>query len=94
MVINKVIFNSNLTECEVLKKKIKGLYSSLIYRVYKDLRNTGSILRMPGSGRKEKIDDNKFELIKDMLKEDNTLTALAIKKKLSNKEVEIYTSKI
>ena len=65
-----------------MKKEIKGLHSSLIYRVYKDLRNTGSILRMPGSRRKEKIDDNNFELIKDILKEDNTLTALARKKEV------------
>ena len=48
----KSFYWANLTESEVLQKEIKGLYSSLVYRIFKNLRNTGSILRRSGSERK------------------------------------------
>ena len=60
----------NLTESEVLQKEIKGLHSSLVYRIFKSLRNTGLNLRRLGSGRKEKIDDEKFKMIMEILKVD------------------------
>ena len=37
------------------KKEIKGLHSSLVYRIFKNLRNTGSILRRPGQEEKKKL---------------------------------------
>ena len=42
-------------------KKIKRLHSSIVYRILKNLSNTGSILRRPGSVRKEKIEDEKYK---------------------------------
>ena len=74
------------------KKEIKGLHSSLVYRIFKNLRNSGSILRRFGSGRKEKIDDEKFKMIMEMLKEDYTLSALNIQIKLIYKGVNVSAS--
>ena len=52
-------------------------------------RNTGSILRRPGSGRKNKIDDEKFKMIIEMLKEVNTLSAFDIQKELIDNGVSV-----
>ena len=90
----KSFYWANLTESEVLQKEIKGLHCSLAYRIFKNLRNTGSILRRPGSGRKEKIDDEKFKMIMEILKVDNTSSALDIQKKLIDKGVNVSTSTI
>ena len=91
MIINKIFYWTNLSESEVLQKEIKGLHSSLVYRIFKNLRNTGSILRRPGPERKEKIDDEKFKMIVEILKVDNTLSALDIQKKLIDKGVNVST---
>ena len=66
-------YESNLTESEVLNKKIKGLAKTTIYRVYKRLRETGTIDRQLGSGRKNIINETSLDKIKQILKEDNTL---------------------
>ena len=41
--------------------------------VYKRLRETGTIDRQLGSGRKNVINETSFDKIKQILKEDNTL---------------------
>ena len=66
-------YEANLTESEVLNKKIKGLAKTTIYRVYKRLRETWTIDRHLGSGRKNIINETSFDKIKQILKEDNTL---------------------
>ena len=52
-------------------------------------RNTGSILRSPGPERKDKIDDEKYKMIIEMLKEVNTLSAFDIHKKLIDNGVSV-----
>ena len=42
----------------------------------------------------EKVEDGEFKIITEMLKEDNTLSALEIKKKLIDKWVNVSISKI
>ena len=75
------MFLANLKESEILHKEIKGPHNCLvILNIQK--RNTGSILRRPGPGRKDKIDDEKYKMIIEMLKEVNTLSAFYIHKKL------------
>ena len=54
-IINKIFYWANLNKNEVLQKEIKGLHSSLVYRIFTNLRNAASILRRAGSGRKEKL---------------------------------------
>ena len=78
----------------ISKKKLKDFIVLLYTEYSKNLRNTGSILRRPGSGRKEKIDDEKFKMIMEILKGDNTLSALDIQKKLIDKGVNVSTSTI
>ena len=93
-IINKIFYWTNLIESEVPQTEIKGLHSSLEYRIFKNLRNTGSILRRLGSGRIEKVDDKKFKMIMEMLKVDNTLSALDIQKKIIDKGVNLSVSTI
>ena len=83
-----IMFLANLTESEILHKEIKGPHNCLvILNIQK--RNTGSILRSPGPGRKDKIDDEKYKMIIEMLKEVNTLSAFYIHKKLIDNGVSV-----
>ena len=91
----KFFYWANLTESEVFQKeKLKDFIVVLYTEYSKNLRNTGSILRRPGWGRKEKIDDEKFKMIMEILKVDNTLSALDIQKKIIDKGVNVSTSTI
>ena len=55
-----------------------------ICRVFKKLRETGTIIRKPVSGRKSKIQDDILEKVKAILKDDNTLSAGEIQQKLED----------
>ena len=48
----------------------------------------------PGSGRKSKIKDYVFKLIKEQLKADNTLSLTEIRQKLEAQEIKISDSSI
>ena len=78
----KLFFEANLSEAEVCSKKIKGLSITTIYRVFKKLRETGTINRKPRSGRKSKIQDDIFDKVKAILKDDYTLSTGEIQQKL------------
>ena len=47
------LYEANLSEVEVLKKNIKGLSKATVYRIFKKIRESGTIDRRPGSGRKK-----------------------------------------
>ena len=64
----KSFFETNLSEAEVCSKKIKGLSRTAIYRVFKKLRETGTVSSKSGSGRKSKIHDEIFEKVKEIQK--------------------------
>ena len=49
----KSFCEANLSEVEVLKKNIKGLSKATVYRIFKKIRESGTIDRRPGSGRKK-----------------------------------------
>ena len=49
----KSFYEANLSEVEVLKKNIKGLSKATVYRIFKKIRESGTIDRRPGSGRKK-----------------------------------------
>ena len=49
----KSFYKANLSEVEVLKKNIKGLSKATVYRIFKKIRESGTIDRRPGSGRKK-----------------------------------------
>ena len=90
----KSFFEANLSEAEVCSKKIKGLSRTTIYRVFKKLRETGTISRKPGSGRKSKIQDDIFDKVKAILKDDNTLSAGEIQQKLEEQGIRVSNSSI
>ena len=71
----KSFIDANLSEAEVCSKKIKGLPRTTMHRVLKKLRETGTISRKPGSGRKSQIRDDIFEKVKAILNDDNTRRA-------------------
>ena len=89
----KSFFEANLSEAEVCSKKVKGLSRTTIYRVFKKkLRETGTISRKPGSGRKSKIQDDIFDKVKAILKDDNTLSAGEIQQKLEEQGIRVSNS--
>ena len=90
----KSFFEANLSEAEVCSKKNKGLSRTTIYRVFKKLRETGTISRKPGSGRKSKIQDDIFDKVKAILKDDNTLSAGEIQQKLEEQGIRVSNSSI
>ena len=90
----KSFFEANLSEAEECSKKIKGLSRTTIYRVFKKLRETGTISRKPGSGRKSKIQDDIFDKVKAILKDDNTLSAGEIQQKLEEQGIRVSNSSI
>ena len=49
----KSFYEANLSEVKVLKKNIKGLSKATVYRIFKKIRESGTIDRRPGSGRKK-----------------------------------------
>ena len=49
----KSFYEANLSEVEVLKKNIKGLSKATVYRIFKKIRESETIDRRPGSGRKK-----------------------------------------
>ena len=57
----KSFFEAYFSEAEVCIKKFKGLSRTTIYRVFKKLRETGTISRKLESGRKSKIQNDIFE---------------------------------
>ena len=77
-----------------MQQKIKGLSSATIYRVKKKLRETGTIIRKPGSGRKNKIQDDIFEKVKAILKDDNTVSAGEIQQKYKEQVIRFSNSSI
>ena len=77
-----------------LKKNIKGLSKVTIYRIFKKIRESGTIDRRPGSGRKNRILDHDFEKIKQLLKEDNTLSTEEIQQKMDGQGIKVSNSTI
>ena len=49
----KSFYEANLSEVEVLKKNTKELSKATVYRIFKKIRESGTIDRRPGSGRKK-----------------------------------------
>ena len=90
----KSFFEANLSETEVFSKKIKGLSRTTIYRVFKKLRETGTIIRKPGSRRKSKIQDDIFEKVKAILKDDNILSVGETQQKLEEQWIRVSNSSI
>ena len=90
----KSFFEANLSEAEVCSKKIKGLSRTTIYRVFKKLRETDTIIRKPGSGGISKIQDDIFVKVKGILKDDNTLSAVEIQQKLEEQGIRVSNSSI
>ena len=71
----KSFFETNLSDAEVRSKKINGLSRTKIYQILKKLRETDTINRKPESGRKCKNQDDIFEKVKAILKDDSILSA-------------------
>ena len=71
----KSFFEANLFEAEVCSKKIKGLSRTKIYRVFKKTQRNWQNKQELRSERKNKIQDDIFEKVKAILKDDNTLNA-------------------
>ena len=90
----KSFFEANLSEAEVCSKKIKGLSRKKIYRVFKKLWEIGTIIKKSESGRKNKIQDDIFEKVKAILKDDNTLSAREIQQKLEEQGVRVSNNSI
>ena len=70
-------------------KNIKGLSKATVYRIHHKLRTSGTVDRMPGSGRKSKIQDDVFEQIREQLKADNTLSSTEIRQKLDAQGIKV-----
>ena len=90
----KSFFEANFSEADVCSKKIIGLSRTTIYRIFKKLRKTGTIRRKPGSGRKNKIQDDIFEKVKSILKDDNTLSSGETQQKLKEQGIRLSNSSI
>ena len=90
----KSFFEANFSKAEVCSNKIKGLSRTTIYRVFKQLKETDTISRKPWSGRKSKIQDDIFEKIKAILKDDKTLSAGEIQHKLEELGISVSNSSI
>ena len=54
-IVIKSFFDANISETEVCSNKIKGLSKTSIYRVFKQLRETGTIIRKLVSEKKVKF---------------------------------------
>ena len=90
----KSFFEANLSEAKVCSKKIKGLLRTTIFRVFKQLRETGTKSRKPGLWRKSKIQDKIFEKVKAILKNDNALIAREIQQKLEEQGIRESNSSV
>ena len=90
----KSFFEANLSEAKVCSKKIKGLSRTTIYRVFKKIRKTGTISRKPESRRTSKIQDDIFEKVKAILKDDNTLNGWEIQQKLEEQGIRVSNRSI
>ena len=75
-------------------RKLKAYREQQYIESLKKLRETGTISRKPGSGRKSKIQDDIFEKVKAILKDDSTLSAGEIQQKLEEQGIRVGNSSI
>ena len=69
--------------------KLKAYREQQYIESLKKLRETGTISRKPGSGRKSKIQDDILDKVKAILKDDNTLSAGEIQQKLEEQGIRV-----
>ena len=67
-------------------RKLKAYQEQQYIESLKKLRETGTISRKLGSGRKSKIKDDIFEKVKAILKDDNALIAGEFQQNLKNRK--------